>query len=90
MAKRTVDGLSTPVSVEGIFDSHATALALPARTGNESLEDYAERVSATAITPGRKTEVARCLTEAAAAATIADHPNTHHWLNQARQHLPTD
>lgn len=82
--------MRTAVSVEAIFDKHATALGLPARDDDESMTDYTTRVSAIATTPGRKVEVARCLTQACAAATIADHADTQHWLNQARQHLPTD
>jgi hypothetical protein len=78
------------VSIAAIFDSHATALALPPRESDESLTDYVTRVTATAQTPGRKAEVARCLGEAVAAASIADHTQTAHWLGQARQHLPTD
>jgi hypothetical protein len=90
MGKAKADGPRTPVSVEDIFDTHVTALGLPDRNATETLDDYPARIAKIAVTPGRRAEVARCLTAAADAATIADHANTAHWLAQARQHLPTD
>ena len=70
----------TPVTAEAIFDKHATALGLPARTEQEELADYVTRV-------GKTDEGTRCLTAAVDAATVADHAEVHNWLNQARQSI---
>lgn len=72
--------MSTPITAEAVFDHHATSLGLPKRGDDESLTDYAAY-------RGKTDEGTRCLTEAAAAATIGDHANTHHWLAQARQQI---
>lgn len=72
--------MSTPVTAEAVFAYHATALGLPKFRDEETLEDYIARV-------GKNDEGARCLTQAADAAAIADHAEVHNWLNQARQSI---
>jgi hypothetical protein len=73
--------MSTPITAEAIFDKHAVALGLPKRKSDQSLDTYARDY-------GRTEEAARALAFAAEAAAVADHADVHHWLNQARQHMP--
>lgn len=72
--------MSTPITAEAVFDHHAVALGLKPRGEDQSLTDYTEQ-------HGKNDEGKRCLTMAAAAASLADHANTHHWLAQARQQI---
>jgi hypothetical protein len=72
--------MSTPVTAEAVFASHATALGLPAMLEQEELDVYVARV-------GKNDEGYRCLSLAVAAAKIADHAEVHNWLNQARQSI---
>jgi hypothetical protein len=71
----------TPISAEAVFAKHATALGLPPLDGDQSLDAYVQE-------HGTTDEAARCLKEATAAAAVADHTETAHWLDQARQHIP--
>lgn len=80
----------THVTAEAVFDRAATAIGLPARDAEESLTDYAARVAALALKASTKTETARCLTEAIAAAKVAAHDDVTHWLRQAANHVPKD
>lgn len=68
------------ITAEAVFDHHATALGLPARSREQALADYVKQ-------HGKTDEAKRRLTEAVAAAAIADHANVHHWLAQARHEI---
>jgi len=76
--------MSEPITAEAVFDFHAVANALPARTDGEALDGYVERVSG-----GRK-ECTRRLTLAVEAARIADHAACAQWCAQARPELPEE
>jgi hypothetical protein len=71
-----------PITAERIFDKHTTALALPARQEDESLDSYVARVG-----DGR-TELTRRLKLAVEAARDCDHTECHLWVGQARMELP--
>lgn len=80
----------THVTAEAIVDRAVAAIGLPARDAEESLTDYVARVSAMALKASTKTETARCLGEAVAAAKVAAHHDVEHWLRQAANHVPKD
>ena len=80
----------THVTAEAVLDRAIAAIGLPARSADESLTSYAERVAGLALKASTKTETARCLAEAVAAAKVAAHDDVSHWLRQAANHVPKD
>ena len=81
---------STTVTAEAVLDRAIAAIGLPARGAEESLTNYAERLAALGVTAAKRTELARCLAEAIAAAKVAAHDDVSHWLRQAANHVPKD
>ena len=76
--------MSETITAEAVFDKHAVAHALPARSTDEALDSYVSRVGA-----GKK-ELTRRLELAVAAARVADHAECAHFCAQARYELPEE
>lgn len=72
--------MSTPVTAEGIFATHATRLGLPKFGADDAFDDYIEKHST-------NDEARRCLGFAVDAAKIGDHAECQTWLAQARQQI---
>lgn len=67
---------------EDVFNKHAAAHALPPFDDASTPDSYIDEHATT-------DETARCFKEAFAAAAVADHVETAHWLAQARNsYLP--
>jgi hypothetical protein len=63
---------------EAVFNKHAAAHGLPLLGDEQTRDGYIDEHATT-------DETARCFKEAFAASDVADHVETAHWLNQARQ-----
>lgn len=66
------------ISSEDVFNKHAEAHGLPLLSESGDTAAYIDEHATT-------DETARCFKEAFNAARVADHVETAHWLNQARQ-----
>lgn len=78
--------MSTAITAEGVYDAHATALGFPT-IGGSSLADYLVGLKTSHLSPRVAEEAKRCVTEAFAAAIVADHRMCESWIVQARHHI---
>jgi len=72
--------MATNITAEQVFSKHATALGLKPLEENQTVDAYIEKYA-------DGDEAKRCFKEAWDAAGVADHAQTAHWLDQARQHV---